>query len=133
MPAKHTDAGSRSVALLDPAPVQQMASEVTRMAKGHPAKVNWDHHLTPTISVIDRASPRTVTVFWCDPLSGSYENQSWRLSLAMQPGPCLLSGQAVKRGELIYCPWLVQRPPGNAGAMVVASCVDNVLCTCPPT
>jgi hypothetical protein len=128
MPAEHTDAWSRTVALPDHALVQQMASKATRKAQAHPEKANWNRDLTLMVSVVDRASPRTNTVSWSDPLSSSYEHQSWRLSLAKQPGRCLSSGQPVKRGDLIYRPGSVQPPPGNAGAMIFASCVNNALC-----
>jgi len=73
------------------------------------------------VSVIECPTARTATVSWCDPLSGYYGHQTWRVALAKQGGECVLSGKSIKRGDFIYRPATSEPPPGNAGAMIIAS------------
>lgn len=73
------------------------------------------------MSVIEVRTEQTATVSWCDPLSGHYGHQTWRVALAKQGGICVLSGRSVERGDFIYRPATCQPPPGNAGAMILAS------------
>jgi hypothetical protein len=118
---KHSNAWSRTVALLDNARVQQVVDEATRMAQRRPAKTIWTHHAALMVSVIELPTSRTATVSWCDPLSGYYGHQTWRVALAKQGGECVLSGKSIKRGDFIYRPATCEPPPGNAGAMIIAS------------
>ncbi|MFK4441059.1 hypothetical protein ABH944_001489 [Caballeronia udeis] len=118
---KHTSAWSRTVALLDNARARQVADEATRIAQRRPAKTSWTDHAALMVSVIELPTPRTATVSWCDPLSGYYGHQTWRVALAKQRGECVLSGKSIKPGDFIYRPATCQPPPGNAGAMIIAS------------
>ena len=118
---KHTSAWSRTVALLDDARARQVADEATRIAQRRPAKTIWNDHATLMVSVIERPTPRTATVSWCDPLSGYDGHQTWRVALAKQRGECVLSGKMITPGDFIYRPATSQPPPGNAGAMIIAS------------
>ena len=126
---KHTSAWSRTVALLDNARVQQVADEATRIAGRRPTKTIWNDHATLMVSVIECPTPRTATVSWCDPLSGYYGHQTWRVALAKQRGECVLSGKSIKPGDFIYRPVTCQPPPGNAGAMIIAT--ELVPCVTP--
>jgi len=126
---KHTSAWSRTVALLDNARVQQVADEATRIAGRRPTKTIWNDHATLMVSVIECPTPRTATVSWCDPLSGYYGHQTWRVALAKQYGECVLSGKRIKPGDFIYRPVTCQPPPGNAGAMIIAT--ELVPCVTP--
>jgi len=116
-----TSAWSRTIALLDNAGAQQVADEATRIARRRPAKTSWSDHAALMVSVIELPTPRTATVSWCDPLSGYYGHQTWRVALAKQRGECVLSGKSIKPGDFIYRPATCQSPPGNAGAMIIAS------------
>lgn len=131
MPAEYSNVWSRTVALLDEARARQILSEAIGIANEHQAQTDWDRHETLMVSVIDRASPRTVTVSWRDALSGSYGHQVWRTSLAKRPGRCVLSGQTIKRGDPVYRPGSAQPRPGNAGAMILASCIGAIPDDCP--
>jgi len=127
MPAEYPNAWSRTVVLLDQARAQRMMSEAIGVANDRCAQTDWNHHETVMVSIIDRASPRTVTVSWQDALSGSYGHQSWRASLAKRAGRCVLSGRAIKRGDPVFRPGSTQPPPGNANAMILSSCVEALL------
>ena len=126
---KHISAWSRTVALLDNARARKIADEATRIAQRRPAKTNWNDHAALMVSVIELPTPRTATVSWCDPLSGYYGHQTWRVALAKQRGQCVLSGKSIKPGDFIYRPATCQPPPGNAGAMIIAS--ELVPCVTP--
>src|SRR5258707_13819573 len=88
---KHTSAWSRTVALLDDARARQVADEATRIAQRRPAKTIWNDHATLMVSVIERPTPRTATVSWCDRLSGYYGHQTWRVALVWPMGSWWLS------------------------------------------
>jgi hypothetical protein len=126
---KHTSGWSRTIALLDNARVQQVVDEATRIARRRPAKTIWNDHAALMVSVIECPTPRTATVSWCDPLSGYYGHQTWRVALAKQCGECVLSGKRSKPGDFIYRPATCQPPPGNAGAMIIAA--ELVPCATP--
>jgi hypothetical protein len=132
MPDEHTDAWSQTIALLDRVAARQMSDEATRITLGHRAKTTWNDHATLIVRVVDRTSSRTVTVSWCDPLSGYFGHQSWRASLAKRSGNCVLSGDPIRRGDLVYQPSSRPSRPGNAGAMIIASRIDAALHGKPP-
>jgi len=99
---KHTSAWSQTVALLDDASAQQVVDEATRIARRRPAKTIWNDHAALMVSVIECPTPRTATV---------------------------LSGKRIKPGDFIYRPVTCQPPPGNAGAMIIAT--ELVPCVTP--
>jgi hypothetical protein len=121
----HPSAWSRTVALLDTARAQQVADEATRIARRRPAKTSWTDHTALMVSVIELPTPRTATVSWCDPLSGYYGHQTWRVALAKKSGKCVLSGRSIKPGDFIYRPATCQSPPGNAGAIIASELVPQ--------
>jgi hypothetical protein len=127
MPDKHIHAWSQTVALLDHVAARQMADKVARITLGHAAKTLWNVHATLSVRVVDRIGSRTVTVSWCDPLSGYYGYQVWRAVLAKHAGNCVLSSDPIKRGDLVYQPSSSPSRPGNAGAMIIASHIDAAL------
>jgi uncharacterized protein DUF3331 len=116
---------SRTVALLDSASARQVTIQAPKIAQTHTAQTNWEDHTNLMVHVIDRPSPRTITVSWRDPLSGYYGYQVWRASIAKRAGKCVLNGNAIKTGDAIYRPSVSQPPPGNVDAMIVASCIDG--------
>ncbi|MDR5753168.1 MULTISPECIES: DUF3331 domain-containing protein [unclassified Caballeronia] len=83
-------------------------------------------HANVVVSVIDRPTSSTATVAWCDPRSCRYGDQVWRASVARQPGVCALSGRSIGRGDAIYRPRACRPSPLNAGAMILATVVEDV-------
>lgn len=127
MREEHTDAWSQTIALLDQVLARKIADAATQIAAGQPRKSTWDDHAALTVRVVERTGPRTVSVSWCDPLSGHYGCQSWRVSLARRHGSCVLSGDPIRRGDSVYQPSSRSSRPSNAGAMISASRVDAAL------
>jgi hypothetical protein len=128
MHGEHTDTWSQTVGLLDHGPTRRMKKTLARIAAGHPQKTTWSNHAALTVRVIDRTNTRTVSVSWCDPLSGYYGYQSWQVSLARRCGSCVLSGKPISRGDPVYQPSSRPSRPNNAGAMILASRMDAALC-----
>jgi hypothetical protein len=82
---------------------------------------HWDGRSQPTVRVLDKPTAQTLTVSWCDARTGHYGYQTWRVNIARRAGTCVLTGRAIEAGEAVYCPRANGTPPGNAGAMIVAS------------
>ncbi|WP_367147049.1 DUF3331 domain-containing protein [Paraburkholderia sp.] len=81
-----------------------------------------------TITVVERLSDATVLVSWRDATSCHYLDQTWALGVARHQGQCALSGRPIQRGEPIYRPRRRAREhPVNAGAMILAAVIDEVL------
>lgn len=76
----------------------------------------------PTVRILEIASERTITVSWCDSLSGRYGFQTWRRRTAQTPGTCVLTGRPIVKGEAVYRPLHSETPPRNAEAMIAADC-----------
>jgi hypothetical protein len=81
----------------------------------------WDGASLPTVRVIEAPTPMTLTVSWCDPCTGHYGYQTWRLGVARRAGICVLSGRPIGVGDAIYAPHAIRRRVANAGAMILAS------------
>ena len=84
----------------------------------------WDGRSQPTVRVLDKPTAQTLTVSWCDARTGHYGYQTWRVNIARRAGTCVLTGRTIEAGETVYCPRANGAPPGNAGAMIVASGLD---------
>jgi hypothetical protein len=82
-----------------------------------------------SVAVLERASPRTVTVFWSDSLVCRYGEQVWVRTYADAAGNCVLSGRAIRAGDEIYQPRETRPPPLNRGAMMLAECAESALKT----
>ncbi|WP_109481811.1 DUF3331 domain-containing protein [Paraburkholderia sp. C35] len=85
----------------------------------------WDGGSEPTVRVLDKPTAQTLTVSWCDARTGHYGYQTWRVNIARRSGTCVLTGRTIAAGEMVYCPRANGTPPGNAGAMIVASGVEG--------
>jgi hypothetical protein len=127
MGVKNDNAWCRIVELFDRSHVELTVTQATRRIEGLPAKTDWRDHPDLAVSLLDRPSPRTIAVSWRDPLSCHYGHQAWRASVAARSGKCVLSGQPIRRGDLIYRPEASQPPPANEGAMMIASYADVAL------
>jgi len=82
------------------------------------------HH--QVVSLIERTTSSTATFAWRDPTSCSYGEQIWRAARAKVSGICAISGARIKRGDLIFHPQRSKLAPANAGAMILASALNDV-------
>lgn len=74
------------------------------------------------IFVLERLSTRTLSIFWSDPQSGHYAEQTWRLGLARTNGICVLSGRPISAGEEVFRPRCsVTYIPANSKHMILSS------------
>ena len=77
-----------------------------------------------TVKLIERPSSTTATIEWRDPTRCCYGDQVWRAMRAHTAGVCAMSGVEIRPGDRVYGP--NPRPvPGNAGAMILASVLDQ--------
>jgi hypothetical protein len=120
------DVWRRTVAAIRNFEVQPEPVEAPRPA-GRRARAasRWDGQSQPTVRVIDKPTPQTLTVSWCDARTGHYGYQTWRVNIARKAGICVLTGRSIDAGEMVYCPRANGTPPGNAGAMIVASVIAS--------
>ena len=80
-----------------------------------------------SIRVTGRPTSTTATVTWCDVSSCFYGDQLWRFSVARTSGVCAFSGRAIACGEAVYHPRTGNRRPLNAGAMILASVIEQAI------
>jgi hypothetical protein len=132
MHAKHsqTDAWSQTLGLLDSLScaaesplgdtVQAGRSAPRRLA---PVVACVTSKRGAHIKVLDRPTSRTAIVTWGDPTSCHYGDQVWRIARASSDGFCALSGQQIRRGDVVYRPSHYRLAPANAGSMMLAACV----------
>ncbi|WP_250515953.1 DUF3331 domain-containing protein [Caballeronia sp. INDeC2] len=77
-----------------------------------------------TVKLIERPSTTTATIEWRDSTRCCYGDQVWRAMRARTAGVCAMSGREIRPGDYVYGP--NPRPvPGNAGAMILASVLDQ--------
>jgi hypothetical protein len=72
------------------------------------------------VSILERCSPKSVSICWCDATSGRYGDQLWRLRVARGKTICALSGAVIRRGDLVYRPSVRGRCPANADQSISA-------------
>lgn len=76
------------------------------------------------VKLIERPSTTTATIEWRDSTRCCYGDQVWRAMRARTAGVCAMSGCEIRPGDRVYGP--NPRPvPGNAGAMILASVLDQ--------
>ena len=77
------------------------------------------------IKILERLSPTSVTVCWCDATSGRYGEQLWTLGVSPCQAICALSGLQIRRGDAVYRPRSLARSrPSNGGLSILASVVS---------
>jgi hypothetical protein len=76
------------------------------------------------IKVLERLTPRSITVLWQDATRCRYADQVWNLCRARATGRCAITGAAIGRDDYVYRPRSRSASPGNARAMILASTVD---------
>jgi hypothetical protein len=69
---------------------------------------------------VERLTPRTVTVDWCEPGACHYTEQTWVAGAANRSGHCAVTGKVIRRGDPIYRPRPTRPPTQNAAAMIAA-------------
>jgi hypothetical protein len=77
------------------------------------------------VSVLERCSPTSVAICWCDATSGRYGDQLWKLRVARGRAVCALSGKTIRRGDLIYRPCVRGRSPANADQAIAADALEE--------
>ncbi|MGT2477276.1 DUF3331 domain-containing protein [Paraburkholderia terrae] len=77
----------------------------------------------PVVRVLDKPTPQTLIVSWCDARSGHYGYQTWRAVVARKRGMCVLTGHLIKAGEMVYKPRSEGQPPANGDAMILAESI----------
>jgi hypothetical protein len=88
------------------------------------AEYRTDSHQRCAIKVLERHAPGAATVAWSDATACCYGEQLWRRCVARKSGVCALSGQTIAPGDAVYRPRLVQPPPRNIEAMILASVME---------
>jgi hypothetical protein len=76
------------------------------------------------VSVVERCSPTSVAICWCDATSGRYGDQVWKLRVARNKTICVLSGKAIRRGDPVYRPSMRGRAPANADLAISAEALE---------
>jgi hypothetical protein len=77
------------------------------------------------VSVLERCSPTSVSICWCDATSGRYGDQLWKLRVARGRAVCALTGKTIRRGDLIYRPCVRGRSPANADQAIAADALEK--------
>ncbi|KUY62056.1 DUF3331 domain-containing protein [Burkholderia sp. RF2-non_BP3] len=78
------------------------------------------------ISVVERHSATTVSIAWRDATRCSYGDQVWQTARARVGGVCAVSGCRIEPGDPVYRPRPTRPVPINAGAMILASMLEQI-------
>jgi hypothetical protein len=78
-----------------------------------------------TVKVEERLPNAAFALSWSDPTRCSYREQVWKRATARRAGVCVLSGQAIKRGDAVFRPQARRfKVPLNSGAMILAASLE---------
>jgi hypothetical protein len=80
---------------------------------------------TAKLKILERSSPTSLAVYWCDATLGKYCEQPWKLSVARRVSTCALSGERIRRGDKVFKPFGRGRMPANADQSILASAVER--------
>lgn len=76
----------------------------------------------PTVKILERRTPTSVSIGWCDSTSCRYGDQIWTMGIARRPAVCALSGAQIMRGDAVYRPRQTRgNVPVNADQLILAS------------
>lgn len=79
-----------------------------------------------TVKVEERLPNASFALSWSDPTRCSYREQVWKRATARRAGVCVLSGQAIKRGDAVFRPQARRfKVPLNSGAMILAASLET--------
>jgi Domain of unknown function (DUF3331) len=74
------------------------------------------------VTILERRSPITIAVRWCDATSGHYGDPVWTAGVAQKRALCALTGAHIRRGEIVYRPRRSRaHQPANLDRMILAS------------
>ncbi|SIT45964.1 conserved hypothetical protein [Paraburkholderia piptadeniae] len=79
------------------------------------------------ISIVERLSSETVSVFWSDATLGRSE-QAWRLGRARIDSYCLLTGKRIRYGDKVFRPLTHQGSLAHEYNRMILACVVNDFC-----
>jgi hypothetical protein len=77
------------------------------------------------VSILERRSPTSVSICWCDATSGRYGDQLWKLRIARGSAICALTGARIRRGDPVYRPCVRGRCPTNADQSISAEALEK--------
>ncbi|MDE1182204.1 DUF3331 domain-containing protein [Paraburkholderia sp.] len=99
MPYEYADVWTQTLAMIANTGVAHKIIETLGNARAKAGVRHGDALGKPTVQVLDRPSPQTVSISWCDSRTGHYGDQTWRVGVARKSGICVLSGRPIRRGE----------------------------------
>ena len=107
---------------MDPSANGRSASRDTRSSRVVPRSP-----ASAFIEILERCSPTSIAVCWCNATSGRYGDQLWALGVAPRQATCALSGAQIRPGEAVYRPRIQGkgRSPSNADQLILASVVST--------
>jgi hypothetical protein len=76
------------------------------------------------VTIAERTGPTSATVIWNEP-NCRYGYQTWRAAVSRESGFCVISGEFIRRGDMVFKPQ-VRPAPLNAHAMILQSVVDKL-------
>jgi Domain of unknown function (DUF3331) len=77
------------------------------------------------LEILERSSPTSLVVCWCDPTLGRYGDQPWRVGIAKGVSTCALTGERIKRGDRVFKPFGRGQKPANANQSILASALER--------
>jgi hypothetical protein len=79
-----------------------------------------EKHRHVSITIRERLTSRTAVVSWSHSQLGCLAEQVWALGRAREADVCALSGEPIKRGDLVFRPRKTQPPAINERAVIAA-------------
>ena len=89
-----------------------------RYAAASPESSSARPHVTITIR--ERLTSRTAAVSWAHSQLGCLAEQVWALSRAREADVCAISGESIKRGDLVFRPRKSNPPAINEHSVIAA-------------
>lgn len=91
-----------------------------------PARAGRAVEVQRHIRIIERRTPSTLTVSWCDATTGRYGDQVWIMAISKKNAICALTGRLIARGTSVYKPRFSRLyVPRNHDQMILACVVPS--------
>jgi hypothetical protein len=79
------------------------------------------------VGLIEKQTETSMLVSWSDPTLCRYLDQIWISTYARRGGYCALSGQVIRRGDLVFKPrWRGRTKPANSTEMILAKEIEQI-------